>query len=101
MASWIGRQGRGGQGWATYWLSPNSKLQLTYRRQTVDRVFLEGGQLNDFGANGEFRIRPEFGISGSIQYEQWRFPLLQPKEQTNLSTSIELKFYPSWRSRKN
>jgi len=35
MGSWIGKAGRGGQGWLTYWLSPRNKVQLGYRLQGV------------------------------------------------------------------
>src|SRR5207248_10449921 len=41
LGSWIGRAGRGGQGWLTYWFSPRSTLQFGYRYQKVDRDFLD------------------------------------------------------------
>ncbi|HJU12347.1 MAG TPA: capsule assembly Wzi family protein, partial [Candidatus Binataceae bacterium] len=37
LASWMGRAGRGGQGWLTYWFSPRSVLQAGYRYEKVDR----------------------------------------------------------------
>jgi hypothetical protein len=95
LASWIGRQGRGGQGWATYWLSSKSKIQLTYRRQTVDHIFLGGGQLNDFGANCEFTVRPTLTLAGAIQYEQWNFPVLQPNGHTDVVASVGFTYYPN------
>jgi len=95
LASWIGRQGRGGQGWATYWLSSQSKIQLTYRRQTVDHIFLGGGQLNDFGANCEFTVRPTLTIDGAIQYEQWNFPVLQPNGHTDVVASVGFTYHPN------
>src|SRR6185437_15442914 len=30
MGSWIGRQGQGGEGWATYWFTPQNKLQFNF-----------------------------------------------------------------------
>ena len=43
LASRIGRQGRGGQAWATYWFSPLSKMQWNYRHQEADKTFIGGG----------------------------------------------------------
>ena len=48
MASWIGRAGRGGQGWLTYSFSPRNNIQLSYRLQDVSPRFLKGGRLVDY-----------------------------------------------------
>jgi hypothetical protein len=97
LGSWVGREGRGGQGWATYWFKPRSKAQLTFRRQTVDREFLGGGQLNDFGAGGDVALGSNISISGSIQYEQWNFPVLRPTPQTDFTASFQVTFSPRLR----
>jgi hypothetical protein len=94
LASWIGRQGRGGQAWATYHFSARNFVQLQYRHQEVDKVFLEGGRLNDFGVRGEFLLNRNFAVSGLVQYEQWKFPILAPSGQSNLTTSVQFTFYP-------
>lgn len=100
LASWIGREGRGGQAWATYWLSPRSKIQLAYRHAEVDREFIGGGRLNDFGGHAEFMLRPGLAVSGLVQYEQWKFPVLSPAGQSNFTASVQLTLYPNWRIRK-
>jgi hypothetical protein len=100
LASWIGRQGRGGQAWATYWLTPRSQLQLSFRHVEVDQAFIGGGRLNDFGGRGEFMLRSDFGISGFLQYEQWSFPVLAARSQSNFTISLQLTFYPHWRTGK-
>jgi hypothetical protein len=100
LGSWIGRQGRGGQAWATYWLSPRSNFQLAYRHSEVDRAFLGGGRMNDFAARSEYLLRSDLGISGFLQYEQWRFPILDTNGRSNVSVSVQLAFYPKWRIRK-
>jgi hypothetical protein len=100
LASWIGREGRGGQAWATYWLSPRSKFQIAYRHAEVDREFLSGGRLNDFGARAELMLRPDLAVSGLLQYEQWKFPVLTPTGQSNVTASFQVTFYPNWRIRK-
>jgi membrane-associated phospholipid phosphatase len=95
--SWIGRAGRGGQGWLTYWLSPRNKLQLGYRLQTVSPDFIGGGRLVDYSAKSEFMLAQDISISGSVQYEQWRFPVIGPTRQSDVTASVQLAFYPHWK----
>ena len=56
VGSWIGRQGTGVQAWSSYSFSPRNTIQLEYRHMQVDRAFLQGGHLNDFGLRGEMKI---------------------------------------------
>jgi len=100
LGSWIGRAGRGGQGWLTYWLSPRSKLQMGYRHQEVSKDFIGGGRSVDYSAHGDFLLSPKVGFSGSLQFEQWRYPVLSPVGQSNVSASLQLTFYPHWQTRK-
>jgi hypothetical protein len=97
LASWIGRAGRGGQGWLTYWLSPRNKLQVGYRLQTVAPDFIGGGRLADYSARGEFMVGRNVSVSGFVQYEQWRFPVLAVTSQSDVTASIQLTFYPNLR----
>jgi hypothetical protein len=99
MGSWIGRAGRGGQGWLTYWLSPRNKVQLGYRLQTVSPDFIQGGRLADYSAQAEFKIGPNVAVSGLFQYEQWKFPVLSPTGQSDVTASLQLTFYPHWGTR--
>ena len=100
MASWIGRAGEGGQGWLTYSFSPRSKAQLGYRLQEVSKDFIGGGRLVDYSARGDVLLAPRVGISGLLQYEQWRFPVLGPDRQSNLTAAVQFTFYPHWQIRK-
>jgi hypothetical protein len=99
MGSWIGRAGRGGQAWLTYWLSPRNKIQLGYRLQTVSPDFIQGGRLADYSVQSEFMIGPNVGVSGLFQYEQWKFPVLNPTGQSDVTASLQLTFYPHRRTR--
>jgi hypothetical protein len=94
MGSWVGRAGRGGQGWLTYWLTPRDKVQLGYRLQTVAPDFIGGGRLADYSARGEFMVGHNFSASGFLQYEQWNFPVLSPLAHSDLTASFQLTFYP-------
>jgi Capsule assembly protein Wzi/PAP2 superfamily len=96
MGSWIGRAGRGGQGWLTYSFSPRNKVQLGYRLQTVSPDFIQGGRLVDYSAQSEFMVGHNVAISGLFQYEQWRFPVLSPTAQSDVTASLQLTFYPHW-----
>jgi hypothetical protein len=36
-------------------------------------------------------------LSGLLQYEQWRFPVLSPNRQADVTASVQLTYYPKWR----
>jgi hypothetical protein len=95
IGSWVGRQGDGIQAWSTYWFSPRNKFQLAYRRQWVDKVLLEGGNLNDVSASLDWLFKHDLQLSSTVQYERWNFPLLSPVPQRNVSASIQLMFWPT------
>jgi hypothetical protein len=94
MGNWIGRAGRGAQGWLTYTFSSGSNLQLGYRLQEVSADFLGGGRLADYTAGGNVMLSPDISLSGSLQYEQWKFPVLATAMQSNVTASVQLTFYP-------
>jgi hypothetical protein len=95
MGSWLGRGGQGERAWSTYWLSSRNKIQFQYRHQKVDGDYLpQGGTLNDGGVNVEFQVRPELTISGAVRYEKWNYPILATGAQSNVTTSLQLTFWP-------
>ncbi len=94
VGDWIGRAGRGGEGWLTYWLSTRNKLQLGYRLETVSQKFLEGGRQADYFAQADLQLRHNVVLTGLVQYEQWRFPVLDVTRQTDVTASLQLIFYP-------
>jgi hypothetical protein len=94
LGNWIGRAGRGGQGWLTYRFSPRSNLQLSYRVQEVSKDFLGGGRLADYSAGGDVMLSRGISLSGHVQYEQWRFPVLSAAVQSNVTASMQLTLYP-------
>jgi hypothetical protein len=60
-------------------------------------VFIGGGRLNDYGARADFLLRSDLALSGFVQYEQWKFPVLSSSGQSNVTASFQLTFYPKWR----
>lgn len=100
LGSWIGRAGRGGQGWLRYSFTPRNTLQIGYRLQTVSSSFIQGGRLADYSASGNVVFSHELAFSGLLQYEQWSFPALSPVGQSNVTASIQLTYYPKRTGRK-
>jgi hypothetical protein len=101
MGSWMGRQGQGAQAWTTYWFSPRNKLQLEFRHQKVSQQFIpSGGTLADAKVSADFWLRSNFSLSASVQYEKWDFPVLASTRQSNVTSSVQLSFWPKGFSRK-
>ena len=99
LGSWIGREGKGVQAWSTYWLSPRSTIQVSYRNAHVAKDFLEGGSYEDFGARAELQVRPNLSLTSALQYERWSFPLLSTSTNSNVTASVQLIFWPHPRVR--
>ena len=103
MGNWMGRQGQGAQAWTTYWFSPRNKLQFGFRHQKVSQAFIpNGGTLTDASVRAEFWPRSSFSLSASVQYEAWNFPVIASTQQSNVTSSIQLSFWPkSFRAKDN
>jgi len=97
MGSWIGRQGQGGEGWATYWFTPEDKLQFNFRHQKVSQQFVPfGGTLTDGGVRGDFWVGSHISVSAEVQYERWDFPILSATRETDVTTSIQFTYWPKF-----
>jgi hypothetical protein len=95
MGNWMGRQGQGAQAWTTYWFGPRDKLQFGFRHQKVSREFVpSGGTLADADVRAEFWLRSSFSVSASVQYEVWNFPVVAATKQSNVTSSLQLSFWP-------
>jgi hypothetical protein len=110
MGDWIGREGKGGQGWITWHLSGNEWLQVGARHQKVAKDFIPGSTtqidpatgflvqggttLSDINFQAVKRIRKDLEINGSFTFEHWKAPIYLPGQQTVTSTTIKLTWYP-------
>ncbi len=102
MGNWVGREGQGVQAWTTYWFTPRNKLQFEFRHLKVSRIFItDGGTLTDGSVRGDFLVRPSFSLSAVVQYQAWTFPVIAPTLQSNVSSSVQLTFWPRGLSRKS
>jgi len=99
IGAWI-RAAIAGQAWVKYSFSPRSNVQLGFRHEEADRHFVGGGRLNDFSATTDLMLTRSLAFSGSLQYEQWNFPVLRPTPQSDLTARMQLTFYPQWGTRK-
>jgi len=95
LGDWIGRRGRGEQGWATYSFSPRTQIQFGYRHNNVDQAFL-GGHLQDMNGRADVMLRHDLSLSANVQYETWYFPDLSANHQSDVTGSIQLTFWPKW-----
>lgn len=100
MGNWIGRAGRGAQGWLTYSFSPRSTVQLGYRLQEASHEFLQGGRAADWTVAADLALSPRLSTRAFVQYEQWRFPILSPARQSDVTAGLQLTWYPNIRIRK-
>ncbi len=94
LGSWVGRQGRGVELWATWWRSPRQQLQLGYRHQGVNRDFLNGGRLDDISAAARLSARRDLELRLRSQFERWSFPLLSGAAKNNFAAAVELRYTP-------
>ncbi len=95
MGSWVGRQGQGIQAWTSYWLTSRDKLQFEFRHLKVSHEFVpNGGTLADASVRADLWVRSSFSISAAVQYEAWTFPVISPTRQSNISSSVQLAFWP-------
>jgi membrane-associated phospholipid phosphatase len=101
MGNWVGREGQGVQAWTSYWLTPRSKLQFEFRHLKVSREFVpEGGTLTDASVRADLWANSSFSLSAGVQYETWTFPVIAQTQQSNVTSTLELTFWPKGFSRK-
>jgi len=101
MGNWVGRQGQGVQAWTSYWLTPRDKLQFEFRHLKVSNQFIpNGGTLADASVRADLWVRSSFSVSTSVQYERWTFPVISPTRQSNITSSVQVTFWPKSISRR-
>jgi hypothetical protein len=95
MGNWAGRDGSGIQAWSRYWFSARNSILLGYRHEKVDVKFVpNGGTINDGSIRADFWFKPDWEANAFLQYEQWRFPILAPSLQKNVTASLQITYWP-------
>ena len=101
MGSWVGRGGNGGEASATYWFSARNKGTVSYRRMIATPSLLGGGNLHDISGSLVWMPRPQFEVAASMQYERWNFVALDNRPHSNVSSTVEIRFWPKLRTAAN
>lgn len=95
LGNWIGRQGQGAQAWSTYHFGPRNSVTLGFRHQKVSPQFIaDGGTVTDGSVRSDFWLRKDLSVGGLLQYERWKFPVLELNQQNNWTSSIQFTFWP-------
>ena len=95
LPDWVGRQGKGGQGWLTYHLSANEDIQFMYRNAKASALFLPGGTTqNDFEGSVVKRIGKDIEVKGWVQYEGWKAPVYMTGAQSDTTAAGQITWYP-------
>jgi hypothetical protein len=98
MGSWVGRGGNGGAASASYWFSARNKATVSYRRMISNPSLLGGGNLHDFSGSLVWMLGNQFEVATSLQYERWNFRELSNSPQSNVASTIEIRFWPKLRT---
>ena len=95
MGDWVGREGKGGQAWLTYHMSPDEWVQVEYLHKKTAKDFIAFGTTQtQFRAEVRKRLRPDVALNAWVQYERWNAPLYKPGAQNDTTITTELIFYP-------
>jgi capsule assembly protein Wzi len=95
VGDWIGRQGKGGQAWLTYHLSPQEEVHFMYRNAKAASGFLPGGTTqNDFEVYACKKVTKNVEVRGSIQYEVWKAPIYKSGSQNDTVGTAQITWVP-------
>jgi Capsule assembly protein Wzi len=95
VGDWVGRQGKGGQAWLTYHLSPREEVQIAYRNAKAASAFIRGGTTqNDFAIEVRKRMMKTIEIHGMVQYERWKAPPYLPGLRSDARAEVRIIWFP-------
>jgi hypothetical protein len=95
MGDAIGREGKGGQAWLTYHLSPSEMVQVSFDHKKNAKDFIPSGTTqNSFDVHVVKRIKKELELSADVQHEWWKAPVYLPGEQTDTVATFQLTLLP-------
>jgi hypothetical protein len=95
MGDAIGREGKGGQAWLTYHLSPAEMVQLSFRHAKNAKDFVPlGTTQNSFDVHVVKRYRDHFELSADVQREWWKAPVYQPGGQRDTVATFQITVLP-------
>jgi hypothetical protein len=95
VGDWVGRQGKGGEAWLTYHLSPQEEVQFEYRNAKAASAFIPGGTTqNNYSVQVRKRVKKDFEILGTVQYEGWKAPIYLNGAQSDTTATFRFTWFP-------
>jgi hypothetical protein len=95
MGDAIGREGKGGQAWLTYHMSPRELVQVSFQHKKNAKDFIPlGTTQNSFDIRVVKSLQDHVEISGEVQHEWWKAPVYQPGEQTDTVATFQITLTP-------
>jgi hypothetical protein len=95
MGDAIGREGKGGQAWLTYHLSPRELVQVSFRHKKDAKDFIPSGTTqNSFDIRVIKRLQDHLEISAEVQREWWKAPIYQAGGQGDTVATFQLTLLP-------
>jgi hypothetical protein len=95
MGDSIGREGKGGQAWFTYHLSPNESIEVEYLRKKNAKDFIyQGTTQNQVKITAVKRFGHQYELNAWVQYEKWTAPIYLPGKQNDTTAAVQFSYYP-------
>jgi len=95
MGDAVGREGKGGQAWLSYHMSPRELVQVSFRHAKDAKDFIPSGTTqNNFDIRVVKRLQDYLEVSAEVQHEWWKAPVYQPGEQTDTVAKFQLTLHP-------
>ena len=91
----VGRHGAAFDVSSTYWFSPQKRVQVEWRGQTVSKSLVpSGGTQDSVCVKADWFVQKKVEISAFFQHERWLFPFLATGAQNNNVAALEIILYP-------
>lgn len=91
----MGREGKGGQVWLTYHLSPEEMVQVSFRNAKNAKDFVPlGTTQNTLDLHVVKRLRGDLELSAELGQEWWKAPVYKSGRQTDTVLTFQITALP-------
>jgi hypothetical protein len=95
----VGREGKDGEVWLDYHLSPRETIDLNFRHTKVAKDFVASGvSQNSFNVGIQERLLRETDLSIKVQHEWWKAPIYLQGKQSDTSVEFQIEWTAFGRS---